>query len=187
MPQTILAQQGSHKLHRHWPPDFADSVHYSVWLLISLNVISISNQTVCISLIQTLHKWVRNRKASVWRFLWQSFVHNSYLLRLKISLAWSDEHDEKLTHPTSDFFETCDWFTNCKKSRFFEVESVEYGQRLNISFVWIRTNLCGATAATGFGFFCAVNAIMDCWIFACWKSIANVNKILQTKHLILSC
>jgi len=56
-------------------------------------------------------------------------------LRLKISLARSDEHDEKLTHPTSDFFETCDWFTNCKKSKFSKVESVEYGQRLNISFV----------------------------------------------------
>jgi len=27
MPQVILAQQGSHKLHRHSPPDFADYVN----------------------------------------------------------------------------------------------------------------------------------------------------------------
>jgi len=27
MPQAIKAQQGSHKLHRHWPSDFADSVY----------------------------------------------------------------------------------------------------------------------------------------------------------------
>ena len=27
MPQAIQAQQGSHKLHRHWPPDFAGSVN----------------------------------------------------------------------------------------------------------------------------------------------------------------
>ena len=27
MPHAIHAQQGSHKLHRHWPPDFADSVN----------------------------------------------------------------------------------------------------------------------------------------------------------------
>ena len=56
--------------------------------------------------------------ASVSRFLWQTFVQNNfYLLRLKISLARSDEHDEKSTCPTSDlsrkyeqasgFFEVC--------------------------------------------------------------------------------
>ena len=27
MPQAIYSQQGSHKLHRHWPPDFADYVY----------------------------------------------------------------------------------------------------------------------------------------------------------------
>jgi len=43
------------------------------------------------------------RNASVSRFLWQTFVQNNYyLLRLKISLARLDEHDEKSARPTSD-------------------------------------------------------------------------------------
>jgi len=74
---------------------------FIVGLLISLNVISTSDQTVHLPYLNT--KQI-SAKSEVFEGVFGKLLFRivNYLLCLKITVARSDEHDEKSTRPTSD-------------------------------------------------------------------------------------